>query len=64
MRSTLDAYFAIHPSVRGYVLDDRGFVREHIAIFVGGATVRDRTELDVSLSADAVIDIFQALSGG
>ena len=64
VRAALDAYFAMHPGVRGYVLDDRGKVREHIAVFVGGATMRDRTELGEGVPADAVIDVFQALSGG
>ena len=32
----LDALFARYPPLRGYVLDEHGTVRHHVAIFVDG----------------------------
>lgn len=32
----LDALFARYPALRGYVLDEHGTVRHHVAIFVDG----------------------------
>lgn len=60
----LDGYFQLHEQARGYVLDDQGRLRQHMAIFIDGAQVRDRDHLSDPLSADAVIDLIQALSGG
>jgi hypothetical protein len=32
VRDVLDAYFSGHPKARGYVLDEQGRLREHMAI--------------------------------
>jgi hypothetical protein len=64
LRAALDAYFAGNPAARGYVLDDQGALRKHMAIFINGEPVLDRTGLSDSLANDATIDIVQALSGG
>ena len=62
--AVLEAYFASHGDARGYVLDDRGRLRHHMAAFIDGQQVEDRTGLSDPVGADAVIDIVQALSGG
>ena len=64
VREVLDAYFAGNPRARGYVLDDRGRLRQHMAAFVDGRQLEDRDGLSDSVESGAVIDIVQALSGG
>jgi len=64
VREALDAYFVDHPAVRGYVLDDAGSVRKHVAVFVNDDLIIDRNGLaDVVADGDR-IHVFQALSGG
>ncbi|MCB0968405.1 MAG: MoaD/ThiS family protein [Ilumatobacter sp.] len=64
LRAVLDAYFDRHPVVRGYVLDDVGAVRKHIALFVDGDLITDRTELSDPVGEHDTVHVFQALSGG
>src|SRR5215216_5039970 len=64
VRAVLDAYFADHPGVRGYVLDDRGMLRRHVTIFVQGAQIADRDGLGDAVAADDEVHVMQALSGG
>ena len=64
VREALEAAFALHPRVRGYVLDDQGGLRRHVVVFVGGAAVRDRTGLTDAAPEGAEIAVLQALSGG
>ena len=64
LRDVLDAYFADNERARGYVLDDQGRLRQHMAIFIDGRQVRDRTQLSDTVAEDATIDLIQALSGG
>lgn len=60
----LGEYFDLHPGVRSYVLDDAGAVRKHVAIFVDGDLVTDRTGLSDPVAESATLHVFQALSGG
>ena len=64
VREVLDAVFAEYPNLRGYVLDERGALRHHVVAFVDGTVVQDKTTLAESVSPDAEIYLFQALSGG
>lgn len=64
LREALDASFAQWPRLRGYVLDDQGHIRQHIALFVDGRLHTKRDDLGVSLRPDADIYVLQALSGG
>lgn len=64
VREVLDRVFADNPQVRGYVLDDQGALRKHMAIFVDGEQVDDRLALSDPVKKDAEIYIMQALSGG
>jgi hypothetical protein len=64
LRAALEAYFAGNPAARGYVLDDQGALRKHMAIFINGEPVLDRKELADAVPADGTVDIVQALSGG
>jgi hypothetical protein len=64
LAAALESYFAAHGEARGYVLDDRGRLRQHMAAFIDGRQVEDRSGLTDPLTPDAIIDIVQALSGG
>jgi sulfur-carrier protein len=60
----LAAAFAMRPALRGYVLDDQGALRRHVAVYVNGKPVRDRERLADPVGPGDEIYVFQALSGG
>jgi sulfur carrier protein ThiS len=64
VRAALEAVFARNDRMRGYVLDDQGHLRRHMAVFVDGELVKDRTALSDPVSPGAGIYVMQALSGG
>ena len=64
MRAALEAYFARHAGVRGYVLDEQGALRRHVVVFVGDEQARDRIGLGDEVSDGSEIYVMQALSGG
>ncbi len=64
VRQVLDRYFQANPRVRGYVLDDQGALRKHVAVFLNQALIRDRSELSDPVGEDDDIFVVQALSGG
>ena len=64
VRDVLEQYFAGNDQARGYVFDDQGRLRQHMAAFIDGRQVQDRDRLTDAVSPDAVIDVVQALSGG
>jgi molybdopterin synthase sulfur carrier subunit len=49
-----------HPAARGWILDERGVLRQHINVFVNGELGRQDTEV----AADDQVDVLPALSGG
>jgi sulfur-carrier protein len=62
--AALGAVFASRPALRGYVLDDQGALRRHVAVYVNGRPVRDRKELADPVGPQDEIYVLQALSGG
>lgn len=60
----LGEVFMMHPSLKGYVLDDQGAVRKHVTIFVNDRTISDRLFLTDPVGKSDQIYVFQALSGG
>ena len=60
----LAAVFASRPVLRGYVLDDQGALRRHVAVYVNGEPVRDPTRMTDAVGMHDEIYVFQALSGG
>lgn len=56
--------FVERPELRGYILDDQGGLRRHVAVFVDGAMIRDRVGLGDPLQAASRVYVVQALSGG
>lgn len=64
VREALEAVFAANPRLRGYVLDERGRVRQHVTVYVGDAPLADRVTLGDAVAPDTEIFVLQALSGG
>ena len=64
VRAVLDALFALHPTLRGYVLDEHGRIRRHVALFVDGTALSHRSDLGDAVGERSEIHILQALSGG
>ena len=64
LRAVLDSYCSSNTQARGYVLDEQGRLRQHMALFVDGRQVRDRDHLQDHVAEGAIIDVIQALSGG
>jgi hypothetical protein len=64
LRGALEAAFAIHPRLRGYVLDEQGHLRANVVAFIDGRRCLDRVALDDPLAPDSTVHVMQALSGG
>ena len=64
VREALECAFDREPRLRGYLLDDQGALRKHMAVFVNGAAVQDRRGLGDPVHCGGEIAVIQALSGG
>ncbi len=64
VREVLDVVFAGNLQARGYVLDEQGELRKHMAIFLDGRMIRDRAGLSDAVQPDSKLYVMQALSGG
>lgn len=64
LRAAFDDIFAERPRLRGYVLDEQGHLRQHVAVFVDGQLVEDRERMKVALTAQSEVYVLPALSGG
>jgi sulfur-carrier protein len=62
--SALAAAFEAVPALRGYVLDEQGAVRKHVAVFVNGEMVRRDGVLERGVSGADRVMVIQALTGG
>ena len=62
--AALDAYFETAPKVRGYIVDDQGRLRKHVAVFIDGELLVDKTDLGRGIAPNSEIYVMQALSGG
>ncbi len=62
--AVLNAAFDIHPGARGYVLDEQGRLRRHVAIFLNDKKESPKEVLDKTVTEACEIYIMQALSGG
>lgn len=60
----LGQIFAKRPQARGYILDDQGALRQHVAVFIDGQRARDRQGLGDPLQPGAQVHVLQALTGG
>lgn len=64
LAAALDAAFRAAPALRGYVLDDQGAVRKHVAVFVNGRMIASRSDLGLQLAPADQVMVVQALTGG
>jgi molybdopterin synthase sulfur carrier subunit len=64
LAEALERAFEAAPGLRGYVLDEQGAVRKHVAVFVNSRMIASRTNLDVPLAAGDKVNVIQALTGG
>ncbi len=64
VRAVLDEVFETNPAARGYVLDEQGILRKHMAVFVNGEQIRDRITLSDPVPENGEVYVMQALSGG
>jgi sulfur carrier protein ThiS len=64
LADALEAVFEQHPRLRGYVLDEQSHVRRHVAVFVDGESIRDKSDLTRALTSRSEVYVLQALSGG
>ena len=64
VREALAEVFDVTPRLRGYVVDERGALRKHMAVFVDGELIKDRSRLSDPLAPDSEVYVMQALSGG
>jgi len=64
LREALEVVFTDYPQLRGYVMDDQGAIRKHIAVFIDGEMLHQRDQLNVPVSDSGEIFVMQALSGG
>jgi len=60
----LGGVFERFPNLRGYVLDEHGAVRHHVAIFVDGTAIADKRRPTQVVGERSEIYVMQALSGG
>jgi molybdopterin converting factor small subunit len=49
-----------HPDVRGWILDERGLIREHINVFVN----KEYGQEDTSVTSADRLHVIPAISGG
>ncbi|HSV70389.1 MAG TPA: MoaD/ThiS family protein [Methylibium sp.] len=56
--------FAANPQARGYILDDQGGLRAHVAVFIDGQRASDPKRLGDPLRPDSEVHVLQALTGG
>lgn len=64
LRAALDSALQAAPPLRGYVLDEQGAVRKHVAVFLNGRMIPSRTDLDLPVGGDDRVLVVQALTGG
>lgn len=64
VRAVLEAVFSENPRLRGYVVDERGELRQHMIVFINGVQICDRERLSDPVRPDGEVFVLQALSGG
>ena len=57
LAEALDEVFKNNPAMRGYILDDQGQVRKHVAIYLNNQTIADRAGVPLEISPK-MIEIF------
>ena len=60
VREVLRALEREHPGTRGWILDERGLIREHVNVFVN----RDYGQEETAVGASDRLHVIPAISGG
>jgi sulfur-carrier protein len=60
VQSVLRALEDLHPSVTGWILDERGAIRRHINVFVNG----ERGGESTSVAESDRVEVLPAITGG
>jgi molybdopterin synthase sulfur carrier subunit len=60
VQEVLRALEQAQPAVGGWILDERGLIRQHVNVFVNGECGSE----DTTVGAQDRIDVLQAISGG
>jgi sulfur-carrier protein len=60
VQSVLRGLEDLHPSVTGWILDERGTIRRHINVFVNG----ERGLAETSVAAGDRVEVLPAITGG
>ncbi|VVE43890.1 MoaD/ThiS family protein [Pandoraea soli] len=64
VHAVLTQCVTLTPELRGYLFNDQGRLRAHVAIFADGRLIRDRHTLGDTLNDASRVYVAQALSGG
>ena len=64
VKEALDDVFKTEALLRGYVLDERGRLRQDVIVFVNGRPLRDRVGMSDPVREQSEVWVMQALSGG
>lgn len=64
LAEVLEGAFAASPRLRGYVVDEQGRIRKHVAVFVDGLRADSEQRPDQAVEPDSEVHILPALSGG
>ncbi|MBV8946472.1 MAG: MoaD/ThiS family protein [Solirubrobacterales bacterium] len=60
VRAVLRGLEDLHPSVAGWILDERGAIRRHINVFVNGERGGEQT----AVAAEDRVEVLPAITGG
>lgn len=61
VKDILDDYFESHKRVRDYILDERGYLRPKLAVFIDGVLVQDRFRFSDPVHVNAQVFVFTQL---
>jgi hypothetical protein len=64
LRAALEDAYRLNPLLRGYIQDEQGHLRQHVVVFIDGKRLHDREQLNDAISANSMVYVLQALSGG
>lgn len=64
VRDALLDVFRSNPQLQGYILDERGALRQHVCVFLDGERLPNDRALDAAVWTSSEIYVMQALSGG
>ncbi|MDH5599489.1 MAG: MoaD/ThiS family protein [Cyclobacteriaceae bacterium] len=64
LNELLDVLNVKYPGIKGYLVDDKDCIRDHVNIFIGDSQIPDKNDLSFTLKNNDEVLIIQAISGG